>query len=64
MSAQSDHMYQSLLMLRDAMTQLSIALRDYQFEVDRNARKAATDETQLLMHSLGRAPGQRSLPGA
>jgi len=65
-SGSSNHQHaqrlvQELLNMRDALMQLSLSLRDWQFEVDKAARLRAEQQasTALERHRLKRSPHQR-----
>jgi hypothetical protein len=50
-----------LLAMRDALVQLSLTLRDWQFEVDQAARTQAQQLTQAALspHRLQPTPGEK-----
>lgn len=44
------HVYTALINLRNALTELSLALNDYQFEFDENRRRLCEREVSRLIH--------------
>ena len=48
----SDQLVQELTAMRDALTQLSMYLRDWQFEVDQPSRHIAQQEADALLAPL------------
>jgi hypothetical protein len=52
----SDQLVQELTAMRDALMQLSLYLRDWQFEVDQPARQLAQQETDALLQPLRNQP--------
>ena len=48
----SDQLVQELTAMRDALTQLSLHLRDWQFEMDQPARHMAEQEADALLTPL------------
>lgn len=48
----SDQLVQELTAMRDALTQLSMYLRDWQFEVDQPARNLAQQQADTLLAPL------------
>lgn len=47
----------ALLRLRDACNNLSLILKDYQYEVDTQARAAAKQEVDHIVQKLRKPPG-------
>lgn len=52
----SDQLVQELTAMRDALMQLSLCLRDWQFEVDQPARQRAQQEADALLNPLRQRP--------
>jgi hypothetical protein len=52
----SEQLVQELSAMRDALMQLSLYLRDWQFEVDQPARQMAQQEAEALLNPLRHKP--------
>lgn len=47
--AQSQKLVQELLAMRDALVTLSLCLKDWQFELDQQGRRAAQQEAEAVL---------------